>query len=59
MWGLNLDLLNKIAKGSSDQLLKEATEFFEKGWITQKDQTIYLTQTGKLYADHIASELFF
>jgi oxygen-independent coproporphyrinogen-3 oxidase len=59
MWGLDLEQLNKIAKGSSDQLLKEAIEFFDKGWIAQKDQTIYLTQTGKLYADHIASELFF
>ncbi|HTD98767.1 MAG TPA: radical SAM family heme chaperone HemW [Mucilaginibacter sp.] len=59
MWGLDLDQLNKIAKGSSDQLLKETIEFFEKGWIIQKNQTIYLTQTGKLYADHIASELFF
>jgi oxygen-independent coproporphyrinogen-3 oxidase len=58
-WGLNLDHLNTIAKGASEQLLKEAEEFLEKGWIIQKDQTIYLTQTGKLYADHIASELFF
>jgi len=58
-WGLNLDQLNAIAKGASEQLLKEAEEFLEKGWTIQKDQTIYLTQTGKLYADHIASELFF
>lgn len=58
-WGLNLEQLNSIAKGASDPLLKAAEEFLEKGWIIQKDQTIYLTQTGKLYADHIASELFF
>ena len=58
-WGLNLDQLNTIAKGASEQLLKEAEEFLEKGWIILKDQTIYLTQTGKLYVDHIASELFF
>jgi oxygen-independent coproporphyrinogen-3 oxidase len=51
--------LNNIAKGASDQLLKEASEFFDKEWILQKDQIIYLTQTGKLYADHIASGLFF
>ena len=58
-WGLKLEQLNTIAKGASELVLKEAEEFLEKGWITQKDQTIYLTQAGKLYADHIASELFF
>ncbi len=58
-WGLKLEQLNMIAKGASDSLLKEAEEFLEKGWIVQKDQAIYLTQAGKLYADHIASDLFF
>jgi len=58
-WGLKLEQLNTIAKGASEPLLKEAEEFLEKGWITQKDQVIYLTPTGKLYADHIASGLFF
>jgi oxygen-independent coproporphyrinogen-3 oxidase len=58
-WGLNLGQLNSIAKGASDSLLNQAEEFMKKGWIDQNDQTIYLTQTGKLYADHIASELFF
>jgi oxygen-independent coproporphyrinogen-3 oxidase len=58
-WGLDLDHLNQIAKGASDQLLKEADEFFDKGWIRREIQIIYLTQTGKLYADHIASGLFF
>ena len=58
-WGLDLDQLNIIAAGSADQLLKEANNFFDKGWIQQDAQTIYLTQNGKLYADHIASGLFF
>lgn len=58
-WGLDTDKLNAIAKGSFDQLLKQAAEFFEKGWLRQENQTIFLTQSGKLYADHIASELFF
>ena len=58
-WGLDLNQLNQIAKGASDQMLKEADEFFDKGWIRREEQTIYLTQTGKLYADHIASGLFF
>ena len=58
-WGLDLGYLNKIAAGSADQMLKEANEFFDKGWIRQEEQTIYLTKKGKLYADHIAAELFF
>jgi oxygen-independent coproporphyrinogen-3 oxidase len=58
-WGLDLDQLNGLAKGASEQVLKEAREFFDKEWILQKDRTIYLTQSGKLYADHIASGLFF
>ena len=58
-WGLDLDKLNGIASASADHLQKVAIEFFDKGWLSQKNKIIYLTQTGKLYADHIASELFF
>jgi len=59
MWGLSLEKLNAIAGGSSDILLTEAREFFDKEWIIQNDKTIFLTAEGKLYADHIASGLFF
>jgi oxygen-independent coproporphyrinogen-3 oxidase len=58
-WGLHLEHLNSIARGAAESLLKEAEKFREKHWIIQKEQTIYLTKAGKLYADHIASELFF
>jgi oxygen-independent coproporphyrinogen-3 oxidase len=58
-WGLDLDKLNGIASASADHLQKAAIEFFDKGWLSQQNKIIYLTQTGKLYADHIASELFF
>jgi oxygen-independent coproporphyrinogen-3 oxidase len=58
-WGLDLDKLNGIASTSADHLQKTAVAFFDKGWLSQKNKIIYLTQTGKLYADHIASELFF
>ena len=58
-WGLDLKKLEKIAAGSGAELNKSAVEFFEKGWLTQQDDTLFLTQTGKLYADHIASSLFF
>ncbi len=58
-WGLDLDKLNGIASASADHLQKAAIDFFDKGWLSQQNKIIYLTQTGKLYADHIASELFF
>ena len=59
IWGLDLKVIEKIAAGASPDLLKAATEFFEREWITQKDQIIYLTSAGKLYADKIAAGLFF
>ncbi len=59
IWGLELEKLNQIARGASDYLLREAAKYFEKDWIYMQNETIYLTRTGKLYADHIASALFF
>ncbi len=59
IWGLDLEKLNTIAAGSANELIKAAQPYLEKGWIEKKDRKIYLTQTGKLYADHIAAELFF
>jgi oxygen-independent coproporphyrinogen-3 oxidase len=58
-WGLDLDHLNTIAGGTAALLSKEAQPYLERGWIIKKENKIYLTQTGKLYADHIAAELFF
>ena len=59
IWGLDVNKLNSIAAGSANQLSIAARSFFDNGWIEQKDDIIYLTQPGKLYADHIASDLFF
>lgn len=59
MWGLHLDKLNAIAAGAENELIKSAQRYFENGWIEQKENVIYLTPTGKLYADNIASGLFF
>lgn len=59
MWGLDLDKLNAIAPGSATVLLKAAAPCFDRGWITRKENIIYLTQAGKLYADAIAADLFF
>jgi oxygen-independent coproporphyrinogen-3 oxidase len=59
MWGLDLDKLNMIAKASATELLKAARRYFDNGWIIQKENIIYLSPTGKLYADNIAAGLFF
>ncbi len=58
-WGLELQKLNAISPGASASLLKLTEEFLDKQWIRQENEIIYLTQSGKLYADHIASALFF
>ncbi|AMR30233.1 coproporphyrinogen III oxidase [Mucilaginibacter sp. PAMC 26640] len=58
-WGLDLDKLETIAAGSAVLLIKAATTFFNDGSISQAERVITLTPNGKLYADHIASELFF
>lgn len=59
MWGLHLDKLESIAAGTPAILLKEAIPFFDKGWLYRDGDVLTLTQSGKLYADHIAGELFF
>jgi oxygen-independent coproporphyrinogen-3 oxidase len=59
MWGLDISHLDSIAVGASTELMKVAESFFEKEWIQKNDKLITLTKQGKLYADHIASELFF
>ena len=59
IWGLDLDKLNTIAASASNQLLTAADLFFDKEWLIKKENVIYLSPQGKLYADHIASELFF
>ncbi|HVW96559.1 MAG TPA: radical SAM family heme chaperone HemW [Mucilaginibacter sp.] len=59
MWGLNLKKLNSIAASAGDQLLKSAQPYFENGWLTLRGGVILLSKEGKLYADKIASELFF
>jgi oxygen-independent coproporphyrinogen-3 oxidase len=59
MWGLDLNKLETIAAGTKSILLKESLPFFNKQWLFQEGDILTLTQSGKLYADHIAGELFF
>lgn len=59
MWGFSLEKLESIERGTSTIIKKEAQAFIDNGWLTQQEQTFTLTPAGKLYADHIAAELFF
>jgi oxygen-independent coproporphyrinogen-3 oxidase len=59
IWGLDLNKLNAIAAASANLLLRAARPYFDSDQLQKKDDIIYLTQAGKLYADDIASALFF
>ena len=58
-WGLDLLQLELIAAGSADTVQQAALPYLTKQWLWQAEQRLYLTPAGKLYADHIAAELFF
>jgi oxygen-independent coproporphyrinogen-3 oxidase len=59
MWGLDLNKLETIAPGALASLLKGTEQFIAKNWLIRNKDIFILTTTGKLYADHIAAELFF
>lgn len=60
MWGCDLKKV-EVAWGISFQqeILKGAATFIEQGKLTQQDGNLVLTRAGKLFADGIASDLFF
>ncbi len=44
---------------AGERLEREAHPFLQKGWMTREGQKLILTAQGKLFADGIASDLFF
>ncbi len=57
--GMDLDLISqRFHSDYSSQILQNLEPFFEKEWATISNQKVILTKEGKLFADHIASELF-
>lgn len=57
--GLNRALFEQRFEFSFQEVIMNNLEpFLEKEWLTITDQHVTLTRAGKLYADHIASELF-
>jgi oxygen-independent coproporphyrinogen-3 oxidase len=58
-WGVKLSELESLSGGAFLTQNKQTLVDMQKiGWINPTDETITLTQAGKLFADRIASELF-
>jgi len=59
MWGCDLE---KISKEWGDDyagtIEKSSHKFQERYWLQQADKKLILTNTGKLFADKIAAEMF-
>lgn len=59
MWGINLaSVEDKFGAEVKKQLGSNAEEFIYNKQLTQVDNRLTLSNTGKLMADHIMSELF-
>ena len=58
-WGMDLHKISKLFGPDYAKLVELGLEgFLDKNWLIHKDQIITLTTEGKLFADHIALELF-
>jgi oxygen-independent coproporphyrinogen-3 oxidase len=58
-WGVDLNKIERdYGAEQKSNLLAVADEYLDKNWLTLTANKLVLTQTGKLYADLIASELF-
>lgn len=58
IWGISIEEL--IVRGFyNDEFSGKLKQYLAKGWINEKDDSITLTNEGKVYADAIASDLFF
>ena len=59
MWGCDL---GKVKEGwgekKGEELEKQARRFIEQGLLLQADHRLILTEKGRLFADRIASDLF-
>ncbi len=59
MWGIDLlKVETDFGVQAKQKLLAFADEYLDKSWLAFADGKLTLTQSGKLYADLIASELF-
>lgn len=57
--GMNLQVISeKFGSDYSNEISLGLEGFLEKKWININEQVVSLTREGKLFADHIASDLF-
>lgn len=59
MWGIDLKkIANDFGKDFFEETIQNLRGFEDKDWLILEKDTIKLSQNGKLFADHIAAELF-
>jgi oxygen-independent coproporphyrinogen-3 oxidase len=59
-WGVNREKLELLSRGMFQMAHAEDLKRMSgSGWIWEDTQSLYLTESGKLFADRIASDLFF
>jgi oxygen-independent coproporphyrinogen-3 oxidase len=56
MWGCDLNRIKDSWHIALDKRIIE--KYLQQQLINQQDQTLFLTQQGKLFADAIAADLF-
>jgi oxygen-independent coproporphyrinogen-3 oxidase len=60
IWGISLPTVkSKFNTTFKNSLLKQAQPFLNKKWISLENNTLKLTNEGKIFADLISSELFY
>ncbi len=59
IWGMDLNKMEKdFGSGYSSQTAGSLDDFTGKNWLLIQNNVVTLTNEGKLFADHIASQLF-
>lgn len=58
-WGVELKKLAEFQDIRNTEFADSIINFEKQGWIKESEGTLFLSQTGKLKADYIASSLFF
>ena len=60
MWGVDVTMLTeKFSKDLVVYFLENIQKYIDEGKVSEDDNCYVLSETGKLYADAIASDLFF
>jgi oxygen-independent coproporphyrinogen-3 oxidase len=59
IWGVNQEKLRVFGPSYEEYFLKGVNEFIQRGQIVKLGNTWTLTREGKLFADRIASQLFY